>query len=87
MMTEQQCPSFESPAMYQIRVQGCLDKGFFDQISGAEIDIRMESLADGSPMTAFTCQFINQSALSRALNLLFERGFPLLSVRCLTEIR
>ena len=45
--------------MYQIRVEGHLDKSQCDGISEAQIALEVESMPNGVLVTAFTCQFIN----------------------------
>ena len=69
--------------MYEIRVQGSLDRRWFDRMGGAEIQV--ERAPDGAPVTVLTGQFIDQAALAGALNLLYDLGFPLLSVQHLTS--
>lgn len=71
----------ETAAMYQIRVQGTLDRSWFDRMGDAEILV--ESAPDAAPVTVLTGRFIDQAALSGTLNLLYDLGFPLLSVQCL----
>lgn len=71
--------------MYEIRVQGSLDRSWFDRMGGAKIVV--ESSPDGAPVTVVSGQFIDQAALAGALNLLFDLGFPLLSVQCLDTVR
>ena len=74
----------ETPALYEIRVQGSLCSTWSDRIGAA--DIRMErgpDGPDGATVTVVTCRFIDQAALAGALNLLYDLGFPLLSVQCL----
>ena len=71
----------ETAARYEIRVQGTLDRSWFNRIDGAELLV--ESAPNEAPVTVFTGQFIDQSALAGALNLLFDLGLPLLSVQYL----
>ena len=71
----------ETAAQYEIRVQGSLDRRWFDRMGGAEI--RVENTPDDAPVTVLSGQFVDQAALAGALNLLFDLGFPLLSVQCL----
>jgi len=73
----------ETTALYEIRVQGSLDNSWFDRLGDA--DIRIEHPAVGAPVTVLTCVFIDQAALSGALNLLYDLGFPLLSVQCMAD--
>ena len=71
----------ETAALYEIRVQGSLCSTWSDRIGAA--DIRVERGPDGATVTVVTCRFIDQAALAGALNLLYDLGFPLLSVLCL----
>ena len=71
----------ETEALYEIRVQGSFDTRWVDRIGNLEV--RMELGPDGAPVTALTGQFVDQAALAGALNLLYDLGFPLLSVLCL----
>ena len=71
----------ETPALYEIRVQGSFDTGWLDRIGEAEIHV--EGGLDSAPVTVITCRFIDQAALAGTLNLLYDLGFPLLSVQCL----
>jgi hypothetical protein len=84
-MAESTGLTLETPATYEIRVQGYLDGSRFERMGSA--DIRGERSPDGAPVTVLTCRFIDQAALAGALNLLFDLGFPLLSVRCLEHNR
>ena len=83
-MTAQRGLKLETAAVYEIRVQGYLDRSGFDRIANAEI--RVENTSDGAPVTVFTGPFIDQAGLAGALNLLYDLGFPLLSVQCLGRI-
>jgi hypothetical protein len=69
--------------MYEIRVQGALDRSWFDRMGGTEFQV--ERTSDDAPVTVFTGRFLDQAALAGALNLLFDLGFPLLSVQCLEQ--
>ena len=80
-MAAQRGLKLETPAMYEIRVQGALERGWFDRMAGLEIVV--ERSADAAPVTVLSGRFIDQAALAGALNLLYDLGFPLLSVQCL----
>ena len=84
MMAAQRGLTLETTARYEIRIQGILDRSWFDRMGGAEIQV--ERSPDGAPVTVLTGQFIDQAALAGALNLLYDLGFPLLSVQCLEKI-
>ena len=73
----------ETSALYEIRVQGILDSRWADRVGDAEI--RVEGAPAGATVTVVTCRFIDQAALAGALNLLYDLGFPLLSVQYVTE--
>ena len=73
----------ETSALYEIRVQGFLDSRWSDRVGDAEI--RVERAPGGASVTVVTCRFIDQAALAGALGLLYDLGFPLLSVQYLAE--
>lgn len=77
----------ETPARYEIRVQGFLDSTWSDRMNDAKI--RVERTPDDTPddtlVTVLTAEFMDQAALAGALGLLYDLGFPLLSVQCLAE--
>jgi len=67
-----------TPALYEIRVQGSFDTGWVDRMG--ETEVRVEAGPDGAPVTVLTGHFVDQAALAGALNLLYDLGFPLISV-------
>jgi hypothetical protein len=71
----------ETVAMYEIKVQGRLDSTWADRVGGAEILV--ENSPEGAPVTVLIGKFIDQAALAGVINLLFDLGFPLLSVQFL----
>ena len=73
----------ETPARYEIRVQGSLDSTWSDRMNDAEICV--ERTSDDTLVTVLTAEFMDQAALAGALGLLYDLGFPLLSVQCLAE--
>ena len=73
----------ETSALYEICVQGSIDRRWFDRLGDAEL--RTEHAPDGAPVTVLTSQFIDQAALAGALGLLYDLGFPLLSVQYLSR--
>ena len=85
MMAGQSGLTLETTALYEIRVQGTLDRSWCDRMGDAEIQVQRSQ--GGAPVTVLTSQFVDQAALAGALNLLYDLGFPLLSVQCLENIR
>jgi hypothetical protein len=73
--------TFDTAAVYQIGVQGYLDKSWSDRMNG--VDIRVQDLPDAAPVTVLTGHFIDQAALAGVLNTLYDMGFPLLNVELL----
>lgn len=73
----------ETSAFYEIRVQGSLDSRWSDRVGNAEI--RVECASDGAWVTVVTCRFIDQAALAGTLSLLYDLGYPLLSVLYVAE--
>ena len=73
--------TLDTPAVYQIGVQGYLDKSWSDRMNG--VDIRVQNLPDAAPVTVLTGHFIDQAALAGVLNTLYDMGFPLLNVELL----
>jgi hypothetical protein len=72
----------DTPAVYQIQVQGVLDSSWSDRMNGA--DIRMRNLPNEAPVTVITGHFTDQTALSGVLSTLYDLGFVLLSVEQLS---
>ena len=85
MTAERSGLTLETAATYEIRIQGTLDRSWCDRMGDAEI--RVQKSQDSAPVTVLTGQFVDQAALAGALNLLYDLGFPLLSVQCLNKIR
>ena len=73
--------TLDTPAAYQIRIQGHLDKSWSDRMGGATIQV--QSQPPESPVTTLTGNFRDQAALAGVLNTLYDLGLPLLSVECL----
>lgn len=69
-------------AGYRIRVQGRLDAGWSDRLGG--VAIVTDSPPDEAPVTTLVGEFIDQAALSGALDALYDLGMPLLLVECLS---
>ncbi|MFZ2362202.1 MAG: hypothetical protein WA040_22875 [Anaerolineae bacterium] len=75
--------TIDSPAAYELRLQGRLDQRWSEYLGGVEI--RVESAPDEAPVTVVIGRFQDQAALAGALNLLYDLGLPLLSVECLDD--
>ncbi len=75
--------TLDSPATYELRLQGRLDQRWSEYLGGAEI--RVEDRPEEPPVTVITGRFRDQAALAGALGLLYDLGLPLLSVACLVE--
>ena len=70
--------TYDSTAIYKIRIQGYLHESWSDRMGG--VTIRVESRPDGVPVSVLTGQFQDQAALAGVLNTLYDLGLPLLSV-------
>jgi hypothetical protein len=73
--------TFDTPAVYRIRVQGFLDQSWSDRMNG--VDIRVRNLPDKASVTVLTGHFVDQAALAGVINTLYDMGFPLLKVELL----
>lgn len=71
----------DKPAVYQIRVYGYLDETWSQKMGG--LSILATRQPGGDVVTVLTGSVRDQSALAGTLHLLFDLGFPLLSVECL----
>lgn len=71
----------DTSARYEIRVQGYLGTRWEDCFDAIAIEVR--DGPDEPPVTVMTCEFIDQAALTGALNCLYDMGLPLLSVECI----
>ena len=71
-----------SPARYEIRVQGALDDRWKEYLKAFTIE--MQSQPGEPPVTIATCEFIGQAELAGALSYIYDMGFPLLSVTCIS---
>ena len=67
------------PAIYRIKVEGCLNASWSDRIEGMNIT----SMAGQGDTTVLVGRLQDQAALSGVLNTLYELHFPVLSVECL----
>ena len=73
--------TFDTPGVYQIGVQGYLDKSWSDRMNS--VDIRVRELPDAAPVTLLTGRFVDQAALAGVLSTLYDLGYPLLNVELL----
>jgi hypothetical protein len=69
------------PAVYQIRIQGILDKNWSDYCRGMTIVHEGDATRDA--MTILKGRVADQSALIGVLNSLHDIGYPILSVEYL----
>ena len=73
--------TFDTPGVYEIRVQGFLDESWSDRLNGVEI--RVQDLPDEPPVSVLIGHFVDQTALAGVLNTLYDLGYPLLTVELL----
>ena len=74
-------PGMNTPAIYRIQVQGCLDSDWSDRIQGMNIT-QMDNPGNG---TVLVGRLKDQSALSSVMNTLYELHLPVVSVDCLED--
>ena len=70
---------FDSPASYQICVQGLIDLTWSDNLEGMAISQAMEEA--GPPVTTLEGELSDQAALAGVLNTLYELHLTVLSVQ------
>ena len=68
----------DSPVIYQISVQGFLDKSRADWFDGMAIEPQVD--ADGRSVTRLTGEVVDQAALHGLLRKLYDLGLSLLSI-------
>jgi hypothetical protein len=73
---------FDSPASYQICVQGQIDPSWSDRLGG--MAIFPDKVETGPPATTLVGELSDQAALAGVLNTLYELHLPVLSVKCLS---
>ena len=73
--------TLDSPATYQICIQGYLDQSWSDYVG--DVSIRVQSQPNEPVVTVIIGEFQDQAALTGALTQLYDLGFPLLSVQIL----
>jgi hypothetical protein len=76
MCTQRQRVRLDTPAVYCIRIQGWLDEGWSDRLSGMTITV--SQAVDEAPVTTLSGQLVDQAALGGVLSTVYELGFPLL---------
>ena len=69
---------FDTPATYQIIVQGQISPDWSDRLEG--MTICHATMEVGPPVTTLKGELSDQSALAGVLNTLYELHLPLLSV-------
>lgn len=69
----------DTPAAYQIRLQGTLDSRWSEVVS---MRIDTARTPDGHAVTTLEGELPDQAALLGVLNLVYELGLPLLAVEC-----
>ena len=75
--------SFETPAVYRIRVKGHIADQLSDQLGGMVITRAFSE--EKQPLTILVGQVRDQAALSGVLNELYELHLPILTVESLTQ--
>ena len=78
MEKHRQVASLLEPAVYQIRIQGILDKNWSDYCGGMTIEHERD--AHQHAVTVMTGRLADQSALVGILTSLHDIGCPILSV-------
>jgi hypothetical protein len=73
--------TFDSPAMYEIRVLGRLTAVWSDRLEG--MSIRAAPQPDEPVVTVLTGALLDQAALAGVMTTLYELHLPVLSVQCL----
>jgi hypothetical protein len=76
--------TFDSPATYQICVQGQIDPSWSDRLGG--MAIFPDTSETGPPATTLEGELSDQAALAGVLNTLYELHLPVLSLKCLNMI-
>ena len=77
----QKAKPIDSPATYQISVQGWIDPTWSDRLEGMTICL-VTADAD-TPITTLVGEVSDQAALAGVLNTLYELHLLVLSVKCL----
>lgn len=77
MVKEEFLKSYSGPSTYQITVDGRVDEGFIQSISG--MSVSHNRLKDKT-LSTLTGELTDQSALNGILNTLFDYRFAVISV-------
>ena len=75
-------PKMSAPAIYRIRVRGCLNVALSDRLEGMFIENLARS--DGKVESVLEGRLLDQASLSGVLNTLYELHLPVMSVDCLS---
>jgi hypothetical protein len=75
---------FDSPAHYQIVVQGRIDATWSDRLEGMKTCLAAET-RDSPVTTALEGELCDQAALAGVLNTLYEMHLPVISVKRLSS--
>lgn len=84
MMSIPSCKSipFDSPAAYQISVQGRIDPTWSDRLDG--MTIRLATVESDTLVTTLEGELSDQTALAGVLNTLYELHLPIILVKRLS---
>ena len=74
---------FDSPARYQIRVQGRIDARYSDRVEGMAISL--PATGKEQLVTILEGELLDQASLAGVLTTLYELHLPVLSVKCLSS--
>lgn len=75
---------FDTPAIYQICVQGVVAASWSDRLEGMTLNVSEST--DRNPITTLTGELLDQAALAGVLNMLYDMHLPVLSVERLPTI-
>ena len=75
---------FDTPATYQICVQGVVAASWSDRLEGMTLNVSEST--DRNPITTLTGELLDQAALAGVLNMLYDMHLPVLSVERLPTI-
>ena len=70
--------TFDTPAMYRIRLEGFMDKQWSGYLGGMSVSAARRS--GQAAVTTLTGELIDQAALMGVLNAVYDLGFALLKV-------
>ena len=72
--------TMQGPAVYRIRIQGAIPIGWSSHLMGMNITTSGQDTNGNSTLVG---RLPDQAALAGVLNTLYEKQFPVLSVKCL----